>query len=187
MNGRDRNLPPKHPERVSRVSARSGAGWNCLHAFHRDLLPSYRSCSLSFTLTFTTLTLPRSWTEVQQTDPMSAMTFAPRRPYILLAPAALDLLLLTQPGPTYLRLLCLARASVLIGLTFAARWRKRTLALVVPLASVLACVWETCKSTLYKYPSAPGDGDGDGSGGGKGDWDEWYGPEASATYLAEVS
>ncbi|EKC99907.1 hypothetical protein A1Q2_05784 [Trichosporon asahii var. asahii CBS 8904] len=114
------------------------------------------------------------------------MTFAPRRPYILLAPAALDLLLLTQPGPTYLRLLCLARASVLIGLTFAARWRKRTLALVVPLASVLACVWETCKSTLYKYPSAPGDGDGDGSGGGKGDWDEWYGPEASATYLAET-
>lgn len=112
------------------------------------------------------------------------MSFAPRRPYVLLAPAALDLLLLTQPGPTYLRLLCLARASVLIGLTFAARWRKRTLALVVPLASVLACVWESCKSTLYKYPTPE---PGDGGGGGKGDWDEWYGPEASATYLAEVS
>lgn len=107
------------------------------------------------------------------------MSFAPRRPYVLLAPAALDLLLLAQPGPTYLRVLCAARAAVLAGLTFAARWRKRTLALAVPLASVLACVWESCKSTLYKYPDSPG--------GDKGDWDEWYGPEASAAYLAEVS
>lgn len=114
------------------------------------------------------------------------MSFAPRRPYVLLLPACLDLLLLSQPGPTYLRFLCVARAAVLTSLTFAPRWRKRTLALVVPLASVLACVWESCKSTLYKYPDS-GEGGGTDGGSGGGEWDEWYGPEASATYLAEVS
>lgn len=116
-------------------------------------------------------------------------SFAPSRPYALLAPAALDLLLSLQEGPTYLRLLCLLRAGVLTGLVFNPRWRKRGVYLaVIGLGSVMACVWETCKSALYKQPSPGGPGDGGDEGGSEGGgWDEWYGPEASAAYLAEVS
>lgn len=110
-------------------------------------------------------------------------SFAPSRPYALLAPAALDLLLAAQPGPTYLRALCVLRAGVLVALTFHTRWRRRGLYLTAQTASVMACVWESCKSTLYKTPADPSGG---GTGGG-GDWDEWYGPEASGAFLAEVS